>query len=224
MRVPLPRFVEPGGLVQDRPRAEWATANTHHDYSAVLEAVKNASSTLAVPLRRLPSAREALYTYLACLVPIVAWSVFRVLDNGLPTWSRQMRAWDVVGVIAYVQAFALVESTVVFIPLLFLSMVLPLRWFRDKFVALATGIVYLSAAWFVFAQLNDDALRWWGFRPLLPWVGTYCASVLVLSALIHRSSGVEALINSFVHRVILLASTYLLIALAAVVIVLVRNL
>jgi len=48
--------------------------------------------------------------------------------------------------------------------------------------------------------------------------------VLVLSVLIHRSSGVEALINSFVHRVILLASTYLLIALAAVVIVLVRNL
>jgi hypothetical protein len=185
--------------------------------------LKDASSTLPVTLhRRLPSAREMLYAYLACLVPIVGWSVFRMLD-GLPGWSRQMRAWDVVGVVAYVQAFALVESAVVFLPLLFLSFVLPLSWFRDKFVALGTGIVYLSAAWFVLAQLNDDALRTWNFRQLLPWLGAYSASLLLVSALIHRSSRVEAFISSFVHRVTVLATAYLLIALAAVVIVLIRN-
>jgi len=192
---------------------------------AVIEAFKDASSTLAVPFhRRLPPARETLYAYLACLVPIVAWSVFRMLDDGLPGWSRQMRAWDVVGVVAYVQAFALFESIVVFIPILILSMVLPLSWFRDKFVALGTGIVYVSAAWFVLAQLNDDTLRTWSFRQLLPWVGAYSASLLLMSALIHRSSRVEALINSLVHRVTVLASAYLLIALAAVVIVVIRNL
>jgi hypothetical protein len=135
-----------------------------------------------------------------------------------------MHAWDVIGVIAYLQAFALVESIIVFIPLLLLSMVLPLTWFRDKFVALGTGIVYLSAAWFIFALLHDQALRWWGFRLLLPWFGAYAASLLVLSVLIHRSSRLEALINSFVHRLTVLASTYLLIAFAAVVIVLIRNL
>jgi hypothetical protein len=191
----------------------------------VVEAFEDASSTLAAPrYRRLPSARETLTAYLACLVPIVAWSVYRMLNDGLPGWSDEMRAWDVVGVVAYVQAFALVESIVVFTPLLVLSMLLPLSWFRDKFLALGTGIVYLSAAWFVLAQFNDDALRAWGFRELLPWIAAYSASLLLVSGLIHRSSRVEALINSYAHRMTVLASAYLLVAVAAVVIVLIRNL
>lgn len=181
--------------------------------------------TVAVPLhRRLPSAREIFHVYLACLVPIVGWSVFHMLHEGVPGWSRQMAAWDVVGVVAYVQAFALVESTVVFVPLLLLSVVLPLGWFRDKFVAVGTGIVYLSAAWCVLAQLHDDALRAWRFRQLVPWLAAFFASLLLVSALIHRSSRAEALITSFVERVTVLASAYLLVALAAVGIVLIRNL
>jgi hypothetical protein len=178
---------------------------------------------VALLRRRLPPAREALQAYLACLVPIVAWSVFPMLHDGLPGWSRQMPAWDVLGVVAYVQAFALFESIVVFIPLVCLSLALPLGWFRAKFVALSTGLLYLSAAWCVFGQLNDDALRTWSGRQLLPWLGAYAASLLLLYLLIQRSARVEAWINSFVHRLTVLASVYLLGAMAAVVIVLIRN-
>jgi hypothetical protein len=180
---------------------------------------------LPIPLqRRLPSVREAARTYLAGLVPIVAWSVFSMLDEGLPSWSRQMRAWDVIGVIAYVQAFALLESMVVFLPALCLSILLPGSWFRDKFVALGTGLVYLSAGWAVFAQIHENAVRTWGYRQLLPWVATYLASLLLFAILIHRSSRLEALITSFADRVTPLASTYLFVAVTAVMIVLLRNL
>lgn len=179
----------------------------------------------ATPLhRRLPSGREILSGYLTCLVPIVAWSTFRTLNDGLKVWSRQMHAWDVIGVVAYVQAFALFETAVVFLPLLFLSLVLPLNWFRDKFVALSTGLVYLSAAWCVLAQLHDSEVRWWSFKHLLPWFGAYGASLLLVSLLIHRSSRVQALIRAFAERVELVASAYLLIGLIAVLIVLIRNL
>jgi hypothetical protein len=153
----------------------------------------------------------------------VAWSVIGMLNDGLPGWSLQMRAWDVIGVVAYVQAFALVESTAVFLPILCLSILLPPSWFRDKFVALGTGFVYLSAGWSVFAQDHDNALRTWGYQQLLPWVGAYLASLLLFAVLIHRSSRVEALIISFVDRLTVLASAYLFVALAAVVIVLLRN-
>jgi hypothetical protein len=179
---------------------------------------------LAIPLlRRLPSARETLHVFLACLVPIVAWSVFPMLHDGLPGWSRQMRAWDVLGVVAYIQAFALTESIAVCLLLLVLSALLPLRWFRDKFVPLATGIVYLSAAWFMLGQFHDDRLRTWSFRQLLPWLAAYLASLLLLGACIHRSPRLEALIGSFVDRVSVLAAAYLLVGLGAVVVVLIRN-
>jgi hypothetical protein len=173
---------------------------------------------------RLPSGREIRLAYFACLVPPVGWSTFRTLNDGLEVWSRQMHAWDVIGVIAYVQAFALFESSVIFLPLLLLSLLLPSHWLRGKFVELSTGIVYVSAVWFGFGQFHDAALRWWSFRQLLPWFGAYCVSILLISILIHRSSKVQVFIRSFVERVAPVAAAYLLIAMAAVPIILIRNL
>jgi hypothetical protein len=173
-------------------------------------------------LHRLPPAREIRHAFLACLVPIVAWSAVHTLLDGLEGWSRQMRLWDVIGVIAYVQVFALAESIVVFLPLVLLSLALPPSWFRDRFVGLAVGIVYLSAAWFVLAQLNDDTLRGWGSRELLPWVAAYAASLLLLGVIIHRNPRLDVIIGSFVERISVLASAYLVLLLAALVIVLIR--
>jgi hypothetical protein len=175
-------------------------------------------------LHRLPSARDTRHAYLACLVPIVAWSAVHLLRDGLEGWSRQMRLWDVIGVVAYVQVFALVESVVVFLPLVLLSLALPPSWFRDRFVGLGTGIVYLSAAWFVLAQWNDATLRTWGSRELLPWAAAYAASLLLLGVIIHRSPRLDVMIGSFVERVSVLASAYLVLSLAALVIVLIRTL
>ena len=155
-------------------------------------------------------------------MPFVAWSAVHLLLDGLEGLSRHMRLWDVIGVIAYVQVFALVESIVVFLPLVLLSLALPPSWFRDRFVAIGTGIVYLSAAWFVLAQLNDDTLRGWGSRELLPWAAAYAASVLLLVVVIHRTPRLDVMIGSFVERMTVLASAYLVLSLPAPVIVLIR--
>jgi hypothetical protein len=135
-----------------------------------------------------------------------------------------MRLWDVVGVVAYVQVFALIESALVLLPLVLLSLVLPPSWFRDRFVGVGTGSVYLSAAWFALAQLNEDTLRTWGARELVPWAAAYAASLLLLGVIIHRNPRLDLMIGSFVQRISLLASAYLLLLLAAVVIVLIRTL
>jgi len=174
--------------------------------------------------RRLPSAKDTVYAFLACLVPIGGWSVFRMLDEGIPVWVLQMRPWDVIGTVAYVQAFALFEGTVIFAGLLLLAFALPARWFRDQFVPIATAIVYASAAWFVAAHQNDETLRTWGWRQLLPWLGAYSASLLLLSAAVHRSVRLRTLISSYVDRVSVLATTYLALAAMGVIIVLIRNL
>lgn len=147
-----------------------------------------------------------------------------MLYAGIPGWANQLDAWDLFGVIAYVQAFALVESAAVLLPLLLLAMVLPLEQLRERFAAFATGIVYVSAGWFVLAHSHDDLLRTWSFGQLLPWIGAYCASLLAISALVHGSARVRASIGSFVERVSVLASVYLLVGVAAVVIVVIRNL
>jgi hypothetical protein len=123
---------------------------------------------------------------------------------------------------AYVLAFALLESAIVFAPLLVLSILLPLSWFRDKFVALGTGIVYASAAWAALAQRHDDALRAWPLRWLAPYAGAYLISLLIVAVLVHRSRRTEHVISSFVRQATTLGAAYLLVMLVAVAIVLVR--
>jgi hypothetical protein len=172
--------------------------------------------------RRLPPVRERVAAFLACLIPVVCWAVFHMLHDGLPVWTRQMSSWDLIGTMAYVLAFALLESAIVFAALLVLSMLLPLSWFRDKFVALGTSIVYVSAAWAVLAQRHTDALRGWPLRWLAPYAGAYLISLLIVAVLVHRSRRAEHMIGSFVRQVTALGAAYLLVMMVAVAIVLIR--
>jgi len=134
-----------------------------------------------------------------------------------------MTVWDLIGVLSYPESFALFESVVIFLPLVLLSALLPSGWFRDKFVALSTGIVYLSVVWFVLTHVNDVALRYWGFRQFLPWIGLFLFSQISFFSLIHYSQKLKSIIVSFVDRVAVLSVVYLLIDLVSVLIVVIRN-
>jgi hypothetical protein len=75
-----------------------------------------------------------------------------------------------IGAVAYPQVFALFESIATFLPLLFLSVIFPPAWFRDKYVALSAGLVFLAFPWFLLAYLFDLTIRAWGLQQYLPWV------------------------------------------------------
>jgi hypothetical protein len=172
--------------------------------------------------RRIPSTRNLVYTYLACLFPIQVWSVYNLLRE-VPAWLRQMTMWDLIGVVSYAESFALFESVVIFLPFVILSALLPYRWLRDKFVALTTGIVYVSAVWFILAHVNDVTVRYWGLNQLLPWLGLFLLSEMLCFLLIHYSDKLESMITSFVARVAVLSAVYLFIDFLSLLIVVVRN-
>jgi len=175
-------------------------------------------------LDRGPTGREIASAFLVCLVPVQLWSLISFLRE-VPAWLLQMSLWDIVGAISYGQAFALLETAVIFTPLIVLAVALPSAWFRQKFVAMSTGIVYLSAGWFVVAHLNDARVQALGLtRRLLPYLGLYAASSILVSVAINRSGRIRSAIESAVERLTVLGKMYLLVALAAVGVVLIRNL
>src|SRR5262245_31449383 len=170
--------------------------------------------------RRVPSRRNIFAVYLACLFPIQVWAIYNLLRE-VPAWLSQMTLWDVIGVVSYPQMFVLIESVVIFLPLVLLSALLPAGWFRDKFVALATGIVYLSVVWFILAHINDRTLRYWGLGQFP--IGLFLFSQILFFSLIHYSHKLQSIIVSLVNRVAVLSIVYLLIDLISVLIVVLRN-
>ena len=170
--------------------------------------------------RRIPSRHDILAVYLACLFPIQIWAIYNLLRE-VPAWLHQMSVWDVIGVVSYPQVFVLIESVVICLPLVFLSTVLPARWFRDKFVALASGIIYLSVAWFILAHINDRTLRYWRLGQFP--IGLFVLSQMLFFFLIHYSRKLQSIIVSCVNRVAVLSIVYLMTGLISVLIIVIRN-
>ena len=190
---------------------------------AGIEKRKIAWSQKSIPdYRLIPTRQDLVYAYLACLFPIQVWSFYNVLRE-VPAWLLQMNIWDLIGVISYTQMFVLLESIIIFLSLILLSIILPAGWFRNKFVALSTGVVFLPACWFFLAHVNDLILLDWGFRQFLPWVTLFFLSQFLVFLLIHYSQKVESVIILFVDRVMVLSFVYLLLDLASVLIIVIRN-
>jgi hypothetical protein len=172
--------------------------------------------------RRLPSGHDISYAYLAGLFPIQAWALYNSLREA-PAWSLKFSLWDLIGVFSYIEAFVLLESIVIFLPLVVLAALLPARWLRSTFVASCTAIVYVSAGWFILAHIHDFTVRDWSLRQLLPWFLAFLFSQGVILILIRNSRRLESLIVSVVDRVAVLSILYLSVSLTGIFIVLIRN-
>jgi hypothetical protein len=170
---------------------------------------------------RFASGREVSLLFAACVFPIHVWSILRLLSE-VPAWMLRMTAWDLVGAIAYTQTFALIESVLILLGVVFLAAILPARIFRDRLVAQGSVVVFLSSLWAVAVHLGGDRL-WDSGREFLTWSMLYLASIGLSSILIHRQPRLQRWVNSAVERLIPLSVIYVCIDVLSITIVAVRN-
>ena len=110
---------------------------------------------------KIPSKKETIHSFTACAFPIYIWAIISLLHE-IPALILRLSVWDLVGVIAYTISFALVESGIVFCILLTINFTLPPKFFRDKFIAISTLVVFLTSIGFMLAHFFDSGIRLWG--------------------------------------------------------------
>jgi len=178
--------------------------------------------SLAFLRDRLPPPREMLLVFGLCFTLVYGWSMLAFF-NYLPGWMMYLNAWDILGLFAYNQVFALLESAAVFALLLLLSALLPVALLRRRFLSLGSVMLVLAAAGAVF-------LHFWGQVPLWPsktlFLGllAYLAAVGAAWLALRRFEGLERAIEAALDRVVLLLYLYLPLAALGVALVVVRNL
>jgi hypothetical protein len=141
----------------------------------------------------------------------------------VPAWLKQRNTWDFIGIISYTQSFALIETILVFLVLVLLGAILPARLFRDKFVALACMLVFLSSFYVILGHYNSYIIYVGHRKELAFWLASYLASIGVFYALIQRYKKVEELVRTFVERLLILSLGYITVGLLSVIIVIFRN-
>jgi hypothetical protein len=177
---------------------------------------------LAIFKSRFPTRQAILRAFMACVFPIHVWSIVNILRT-IPSWILSMDIWQLIGVIAYTQAFALLESVLVFLILLFIAIILPRKWFRDRFVAQVCMAVLFASAWAILAHFYGQNYGIWAIKRFLLSMTPLLVLIIVFSILIIRFKGFQKVIDAFVEHLLVLSLLYVGIDVFSIIVILFRN-
>jgi hypothetical protein len=133
-------------------------------------------------------------------------------------------AWDTLGIFAYIQAFALLESSFILSSILILAAVLPARFLRSRFVAQGSAVVLAITFWTVLFQLIfEAAMVAWPPSQFFLWFGLALASIIVALVLVHRSWRVARVVTGLAERLTVFLYLYLPLGIMGLLVVVARN-
>ncbi len=169
------------------------------------------------------SRRPLWQLFTVCAFPVQIWAVLVMLQE-LPVFLLRLSLWDIINVIAYIEASTLLESGLIWLVLVLVAAILPGWLFRSRLIPQATVILLLSSLWAVAFHFRLNAF-WELSRPLqMAWIVTYFVSLVLAVYYLHQSKKVEGWLVAFVDRLEPLATLYLVLGVLGAVIVVVRNL
>jgi hypothetical protein len=178
---------------------------------------------LATFRNRFASIQDLVTVFALCIALVYSWSILMFFEK-LPSWLLQLKSWDIIGIFAYTQTFALLESVTVFLVLMLLGAILPARFLKEKFVAQGSMLVLLGAAWAIAVHYDEYMLiRSLTRTKFIVWSVLCLASLGMSSLLLHRYRRVEEAIKSFTDRVTVLLYVYIPVACLSITIVVIRR-
>lgn len=182
--------------------------------------------------------RHGLWSlFLICALPLHLWTIILALRDF--SWvAERTNAWDAIGVLSYGMVFALIESLMIFLVIALLGFLVPRRWSYDQRIALMSALLLITALWAMIGQLYflldlslpETVISFLG-RSRHPLRVLYVASlgmvlptVLYPAYLILGSNRAFRFMQGLTERLSLLASFYLFLDFAGLVILVIRNL
>lgn len=178
---------------------------------------------------RVPTKREVSLLFSACLLLTHTWTILHFL-NKVPSYMIRMSLFDLFGVFAYTQVSALLESILLLSFCVCVSIALPIRLFKDKFIAQGTVLLSITFLWGAPAVYHSNIMEWQSWGPIADLMGiglwsiSYVAVICWLFVLIRRKKVFEEGIHAFVERSTVLSTLYLLVDVFSLSVVVCRNL
>lgn len=156
------------------------------------------------------------------VVLVHSWSVLRFLPN-VSSWLFHLSVWDVLGIFAYAQVYAMLESLSITSVVLLLAALLPARWLRAQLAARGSALLLVNAAWAIAVHFTEKLPLWPSKRFMLAAV-VYAGTLAAVPFLTQRSQRLERLLASLADRCQVLLYVYVPLAALCVIVIIIRNL
>jgi len=174
---------------------------------------------------KLPTRQEVLPVFSIIIFFVFTWTLY-VMFYYLPSWLGDMYTRDILILSTNVFTFALLESLIILGGMVLLALLLPARFFKDKFVAQGGFLAVLVslAAYLIHPKLVDALplrLLYLVQIPIIALAGIIILMVL-LSFLFDRLPGLTRVVNAFAKGMTIFAYIYLPLGLLSLFVVLLR--
>jgi hypothetical protein len=183
-------------------------------------------TALSLIKRYFPTWQQVFPVFLTILFPVTFWSVLN-FSRELPSYLMRMKIWEIVGVFAYTQVFAFLESSLLLLSLIIIAELLPYPLFLKHFTTQAALISILATLWIIPLHYKTQILT------IFPkfenswasgiWLGIFVALVVGLSFLLSRYKRLERAFDTFIDKLTVVSSLYLIVDISSLLIVLIRN-
>jgi hypothetical protein len=164
---------------------------------------------------RFPTRHESFLVFSACIFPIHFWISIAFLYS-FPSLILKANIWQVLGVLAYIFTFALIESISLFVFITLVCILLPYRIIEKHFVYLGT---IFAITFSVTALLLNDQIalsKTWIFL-------AFAILLLVAIVFIRFNLTKSGRINAIAERFTVIASMYIIIDIASLIYITMRQ-
>lgn len=180
------------------------------------------SRILASIKSRFPTRPDAVLVFSWCVFLIHVWAILNILVV-LPSWALRLGLFELLGVTAYPLAFALLESILVWLSLVFLSVLLPRVLLRADFVSQSATFFSILAVVSALLHFYPELVFTYRLYVLVALVMIF-TSAIYLSFLAGRAQKYREFSRSVLSRVSVLSWVYLCLDLLGIATILIRNL
>ncbi|MFL7891712.1 MAG: hypothetical protein ACK2UM_07865 [Anaerolineales bacterium] len=169
-----------------------------------------------------PSKADTWLTFSSILFLVNVWAIVTVLWT-VPSMILSRTIWEMIGIISYSLAFALFESLLFLIGLIILAVILPKKFFRDKFVAMGSMAALLATLGMFFAHFYGENYGIWPVREFGKFLLILIGIILVSWVILYFFNRLASILESIAGFLTTLSAVYLAIDILAVIVVLIRN-
>ena len=175
---------------------------------------------------RIPEKDVAFSVFVACVIPVHIWSILIYLQS-VPGLMLKMPFWDMVGVFAYTQAFALFESLLLTLLILGAAVLLPGRVLRDDLAVNGAVIMFVLTIWLGLTHLSPRGVRdaiYTSAQAAVVWSTALLITIGVALWLAQRWERLALTTGQIMSRFTVLAVVYLAVDAMSILIIIFRNL
>ena len=185
------------------------------------------SRTLDRIKNKFPSFPEIVLVLSTIVFINFSWSIGRMFRI-IPSWLYFLSVWDLIPILTYVLAFALVESSLIIGLLLFLSFLLPPRYLKNHFKTQGSLMAIMFGAIAILAHRYLSITYPWSPRQIIVY-STLAVSAVVFFALVisyisvSRSTRFENLIFGLVEHMSIFFYIYVPLGILGLIVIGIRN-